>query len=482
MTMQSRVTLLGSQEAILKAYLGAHPLGHERGAIVLFRRFVTSTRDLAQSDRYVAVDVIPFAEHWVTSSSQSHVAFELKYFRELFRRCEEESLVFGFVHAHKKGPTHFSHIDDANEVTLVTALRNRNGAEIHFVALLLSDDMWIARVRNGHSPERFESVRHVSVVGESIELHSCASQSRDDTFFARQIAAFGSPFVAKLRSLRVAVIGAGGTGSSVITLLARAGVGELLIVDSDSLELSNLNRVRGVTAKDEGQNKANLLKAYIDDIELPTKVCAIESKIDLNSAAIDILSTCDVVFGCTDDQIGRELLNAAAYVYALAYIDLGLGGQVQEDSKRQPFLKYHYGRLSTILPEVGECLFCQGVIKDVWIRHEYARRSEPTLTAGEARERYLEGGAEQAPGVGPFTSAVADYGVATLFDLVQPYRKLPPELRRNFFTIDFVRMEFRSVQAKNDPGCSYCQQRAYLLMREQYRLNRPALGKRDRYV
>ncbi len=482
LTMHPRVTLLGSQETKLRGYFESHPQGHERGAIVLFRRFVFSSSELTNSDRYVAVDVIPFEEHWVTGSSPMHVAFELKFFRELFLRCEEQSLVFGFAHAHPKGVSEFSHVDDANEETLVTALRNRNGSEIHFVALLWSDGRWTARIRNGLRPEQCEYASHVVIVGHALGICLHSVKARDEKIFARQAAAFGAPFTAKLQSLRVAVIGAGGAGSSVITLLARAGVGQLVIVDGDALDISNLNRVRGVAISDAGKNKARLLKSYIDELGLPTKVCAIESRVDQDPVAIDALSTCDVVFGCTDDQIGRELLNAAMYVYAHAYIDMGLGGQVHEDAGGHPYLRYHFGRVSTVLPEAGECLNCQGIIREAWIRHDYARRSEPNLSEAQAQERYLEGGAEQAPGVGPFTSAVADLGVATLFDLVERFRKFPPELRRDYFTIDFIRMEFRSSQAKNDPECLYCQQHKYLLMQEEYRLNRPALGKRAKYV
>ncbi len=480
--MQPRITMLGSQEAELRTFLDSHPRGHERGAIVLFRRIVFSTDQLKDSDRYIAVDVIPFAEHWVTSSSKSHVAFELKYFREIFRRCEEESLVFAFAHNHPGGQTKFSVIDDGNEETLLTALKNRNGSDIHFIALLWSQGVWKARVRSATSTQRSELAGHVIVIEQFVQVHLCNSDITDDELFARQVAAFGGPFVARLQSLRVGVVGAGGTGSSAISLLARAGVGEIVIIDGDNLERSNLNRVRGARASDTGNNKAIILKAFIDSLGLPVKVLAIDSHIDANPIAIDALASCDVIFGCTDDQIGREVLNAALYVYAQAYIDLGLGGQVNKDSKGRPYLQYHFGRVSTMLPESGECLFCQGVIKDAWIRRQYAIRQNPDLSDEEARERYLEGGGELAPGVGPFTSAVADYGVATLFDLISQFRRFPPELRRDFFTIDFVRMELRSSEVKNDPDCVYCRKRDYLVKSEDYRLHRPALGKRTRHV
>ncbi len=114
---QARITILCSLEASLTSFLDRHPLGHERGAIILFRRLHLAVPGLEESDRYLAIEFIPFEDSWVTSSSGAHVAFELKHFREIFRRCDEESLVFGFVHNHPRGPTEFSQTDDANEET-----------------------------------------------------------------------------------------------------------------------------------------------------------------------------------------------------------------------------------------------------------------------------------------------------------------------------------------------------------------------------
>lgn len=476
----SRITLLGSQEKKLLNYLQSHPAGHERAAVILFRRLACTVADLSSSDRYVAIEVIPFEDNWISSSSASHVSFEMKYLRDLFRRCEEGSLVFGFVHNHPGGFPDFSDMDEDNERTLLQALRNRNGPEINFIAMLWTNNTWKARVRHGKYPSTSKTVRHVLVVDQPLRMFNYhETTSGDESITARNAAAFGQPFVDKLASLRIGVIGAGGTGSPTVMLLARAGVGELVLIDNDKLEKSNLNRVRGAGVSDVGKNKARILQTTIKSLKLPTKIAAFESFVDLDPIAVDALSSCDVIFGCTDDQIGREVLNTALYVYAIPYIDVGLGGQISNDSEGDPYLRYHFGRISTILPESGECLFCQGVIKDVWIRHQYALRSNPDMAAAEARDRYLEGGGEQAPGVGPFTSAVADYGVATLFDLIKPFRKFPGELRRDHFRIDFVKMELRSNQEKNDEDCVYCRKKEYLLVKEKYRLNRPMLGKRN---
>lgn len=472
-----RITLLASQAQVLREFF-QHPEGHERAAVVLFKRYAIAMKELPDSDRYVAVAVHPFEDSWITGSSSSHVAFEMAPLREFFRRCEEEQLVFGFAHNHPTGHPHFSEVDRDNELTLLKAVSNRNGKHVSLVALLWANQEWKARIRRAEKPDEAIAARHVLVASRPLQLFREGEAQADGEVFARQAAAFGGPFVNALRGLRVTIVGAGGTGSPTATLLARSGIGEIIIIDPDNLEKSNLNRVRGSRLDDVGKKKAHMLSDYISSLGLETKVHALPALVD-SPEGLDALATSDVVFGCTDDQIGREILNTTTYAYVQLYIDVGLGGQVAQNKLGQPYLRYHHGRVSTILPEAGECLFCQGVLTEQWIRRDYALRENPNLTEAEARERYLEGGGEQAPGVGPFTSAIADYGVASLYDLLSPFRKFPPELRWDAFSIDFVKMAFQSAAQKENAACPYCGSRELLNVPEKYRLNRPSLGKRN---
>lgn len=476
----ARITLLGSQHDALTAYLESHSDGHERAAVVLLRRLHVRVEGLPDSDRYIAQDVVPLDDAWVTESSPHHIAFKLAPLRELFRRCEEDGLVFGFAHNHPTGLAEFSEIDEVNERTLISALRNRNGPRINFAAMLWASGRWLARTRSGSSPENSVPVRHTLVLGDRITLYGYKKSSDEhNEIQARQASAFGKPFVEMLQSLRVGVTGNGGTGSPFATLGARAGIGELVLIDRNPLAASNLNRVRGLTKSDVGHAKSDALRTFIEGLGLPVKVAAIASDVDIDPAAVDALASCDIVVGCTDDFAGRELMNAALYAYVQPLIDVGLGGKIIDGPDGDPHLRYHFGRISTILPESGQCLFCQGVIKDVWIQTQLARRENPNITAEEIKERYLEDGGTEAPGVGPFTSASADFALATLFDLVKPYRRFPLEIRRDMFFIDFVKMDISSHETQGTPDCPYCRMHEFLLLKESFRLNRPFLGKRD---
>lgn len=473
----SRITLLGSHHDQLVAFLESHPDGHERAAAVLFRRLRRSAPGLADSDRYLSYEVIPFPDFWLTESSPVHIDFNKKPLRELFRRCKDEDLIFGFVHNHPNGFPDFTERDDENEISLLQGIANRNGFESALVAMLWSRGEWCSRIRHGDNIQQHIDVRHTVVVSDRLTIFGTGLLGeKHDEILARQSAAFGKPFSAKLNSLRIAVIGAGGTGSPVVSLLARSGIGEIISIDFDRFEKSNLNRVRGSRARDDGKNKAQIQKDFIEELGVPGQIVAIGGVIDTDYDAIVAASSADIVFGCTDDWSGRDILNKAVYYYSLPLIDLGLGGIIHNGRDGQPVLRNHSGRISCVMPESGACLYCQDVVRPEWVAHQLAVRADPEKAAQDVKDGYLKGGGEAAPGVGPFTGATADFGVATLFDLIKPYRKLPPGMRRDNLYLNFVTMRMNSNPVKDIPDCPYCRDQQYLVKREHsYLLGRPAL-------
>jgi hypothetical protein len=274
-----RITLLGSSEANLKEYLTTHPEGHERAAIILFRRISRTVKGLPDSDRYISVDTILFNEEWIKDSSASHIDFDMVHLREAFRRCEEEELVLGFAHNHPTGYDQFSATDECNELNLIQAISNRNGLNSKLVAMLWDGKQWHARVRHAQTPHSSTYVRHTLVIGKRLKLYGYKVEDIDDKHTsARQAAAFGKPFVGMLKSLRIVIIGASGTGSPTITLLARSGAGEIVSIDGDKFDPTNINRVRGSRTKDIGRNKAEMLTEFVNEIELPSlKIIAIDA-------------------------------------------------------------------------------------------------------------------------------------------------------------------------------------------------------------
>ncbi len=477
-----RITLLGSQDSELQEWLNGYD-SCERGALVLFRRLARKTNGLPISNRFLGVEVIKMADDWILESSATHLMINMRKFPEIYHRCETENLELGFVHNHPQGAGFdFSPQDDVNEQNILRGLSGCNGERSFLIAMVLSEGKWNARIRQGIAPDNVLPVRHTSVISDRINLHGLIDTDESLETLQRQEAAFGKPFNAMLRSLRVAVVGVGGTGSSVATLLARAGIGELILIDGDTLDRTNMNRVRGYRIRDEGKHKAKSLAKFIASLGLDIRVSSVDKYLNESGEAVDALSSADIVFGCTDDISGRDLMNQALYYYSQAYIDVGLTGRIDIDGDGHPYLRDHRGRVSCILPESGACLRCQRVVTDQQLNYEQAIKDNPKLAELDPvtleRDYYLIGGGEQAPGVGPFTNATADNAVATFMNLLRPYRDISTELRQDNIWIDFVHMCIHSNEPADNPECIYCRTRSLVVKSEgKYRLEIPRLGK-----
>ena len=76
----------------------------------------------------------------------------------------------------------------------------------------------------------------------------------------------GKEAVNKLEKQTVMVVGCGGVGSFCVEALARTGVGNLILIDADVFELSNLNRQLPATLETLGKYKVDVLKERIQTI------------------------------------------------------------------------------------------------------------------------------------------------------------------------------------------------------------------------
>ena len=84
--------------------------------------------------------------------------------------------------------------------------------------------------------------------------------------FSRTKLLVGEDGLAKLAKARVAVFGIGGVGSFAAEALCRAGIGHFLLVDSDTIDVSNINRQIHATTRTVGQKKTDVMRARMLEI------------------------------------------------------------------------------------------------------------------------------------------------------------------------------------------------------------------------
>jgi adenylyltransferase/sulfurtransferase len=126
--------------------------------------------------------------------------------------------------------------------------------------------------------------------------------------YSRQIAFFGKSSQVKLANSCVAIVGLGALGSVAAELLARAGIGKLLLIDADFIELNNLQRQALYDEKDIGELKTKALKKHLSRIN--SRVDIDIKNIALSKQNITTLTKADLILDCTDNIETRKVINA----------------------------------------------------------------------------------------------------------------------------------------------------------------------------
>lgn len=94
--------------------------------------------------------------------------------------------------------------------------------------------------------------------------------------FSRNELAFGKEGLELLKNSTVAVLGIGGVGSFAAESLARTGVGRLVLIDKDDVDITNINRQLIALLSTIGKSKAELMKERIADINPECEVIALK--------------------------------------------------------------------------------------------------------------------------------------------------------------------------------------------------------------
>lgn len=128
---------------------------------------------------------------------------------------------------------------------------------------------------------------------------------------------------------RVAVLGLGGVGSACAEALCRAGVGHLLLVDSDAVKESNLNRQLIATRQTLGQNKAAALRERLLSIN-PAGEFAVSTQFLLGDTVGSVFSfRPDAVADCIDTISAKlALAEECARRGVLLVSSMGTGGRL----------------------------------------------------------------------------------------------------------------------------------------------------------
>ncbi|MGM9858162.1 MAG: ThiF family adenylyltransferase [Bacilli bacterium] len=116
-----------------------------------------------------------------------------------------------------------------------------------------------------------------------------------DDIYSRTIQLIGEDAIIKLKKTTVLIVGIGGVGGTCFETLVRSGVGTIIIIDKDCVDVTNLNRQLLFTENDIGKSKVDVALKRAHDINLDVKVISLKMNIDdtnidqLNDYKIDYI-------------------------------------------------------------------------------------------------------------------------------------------------------------------------------------------------
>jgi adenylyltransferase/sulfurtransferase len=173
------------------------------------------------------------------------------------------------------------------------------------------------------------------------------SNSKSSERYSRQILfnGLGQKGQERLLNSRVVIIGCGALGSAQAEALARAGVGNLRIVDRDFVEFSNLQRQTMFTETDAAERLPKAIACVNRIREINSDVAAEPEVADVNHSNIErFISDVDLVIDGTDNFATRYLINDACVKHEVNWV---YGAAVGS-----------YGVTMTIRPHETPCLRC----------------------------------------------------------------------------------------------------------------------------
>lgn len=400
------------------------------------------------------------------------VEFRPAYIRRALAALDSDELGVGVIHSHPQDCATFpSRADDdmdgyfAEEferfgngrpyASLIVA-RNAN-RELSFSGRVFDRGNWLP-------------VKNCLVGGERL-LREKARQESNLFATARQSAAngttqerltqlLGAEAPQRIHNAVVGIVGCSGTGSPAIHLLARAEIGELVLVDPGQFKPSNHQRNHASRHADLSVNppptKVALASRLVREISPATKVTAFVGDL-LDEIVFDELVRCDLILGCTDSNYARAALGDIASHYLVPVLDLAVQMRAEHG-----ILREQIGEIARYGPTLP-CPWCRGRVSVEGIRYETATEAERQFradAAAAAQERGVDGaqywGGTPPPEltVGFLTTTIGAMGAGYAQNLMLGSARLPHN--RFQFDLGLSSFAFVSDERASREGCS-CQ-------------------------
>ncbi len=328
MTTPFSVALTGDHHDRLSTHL-TRPDGQEDLCFALWRPSTGRRRKTA----VVTEAMLPRAGERAVHGTAS---FTGDYAMRVARLAAEEGAGVAFLHSHPGAATWQSAVDGSadaeSERKIANLCREFTGLPLVGLTFSTGSQTWSARAWDqgrGADVSRTDA-ESVRVLGSALRVGyhpQLRPEPKPQPSQVRTVHSWGDAVQAHLARLRVLVVGAGSVGQLVLEMLARTGIQHIGVMDFDTVEVVNLDRLHGATSLDARlfTSKTELAHRMInqaataDGFEAESfelSICEPEGL----TAALDF----DVIFSCVDRPWPRHVLNTIAYSGVVPVIDGGI--------------------------------------------------------------------------------------------------------------------------------------------------------------
>ena len=327
--------------------------------------------------------------------------------------AEKGDLTIVLLHSHPGGFFEFSDYDNRSDRITMPCLFAALGS-LHGSAIMVPSGAILARVYNPdmHS----QQLELVSVPG-----HDLRWWWNDQAFVVRPMA-FAGETRNELARLTACVFGVSGTGSIVTEQLARLGFGRIILIDFDTVEDKNLNRIINTTLED-AQIKQLKIKVF-DRAITSHRGAGIAVPINasiLERDAVLAASQADVLFSCVDTHDARQMADLISSAFLQPLFDVGVTIPTRSTSDGRKAIADVCARVDYVRPG-GPTLGDRGVYTQASLRAEYLRRSAPDEYQNELAQGYIKGAVDEAPSVITLNMRAAADLVMEFLSRAYPFR------------------------------------------------------------
>ncbi len=282
-----------------------------------------------------------------------------------FIQSDYTVLIHCHSHPFSKNNVQFSGIDDKShekefEYTMTQLPKAKNEInkdnDVYVINMVFGQNDIAARSYDLENKD-FKPVDEIQVMDEPVSVIKPTNNKSDKEdykkdLFDRQVRAFGKAGQKILQNLEVSIVGAGGIGSIIAEGLVKLGVKNIVIIDDDTLEESNLNRWQTGKLSDVGKHKVDVLKENLESMLPGVSVAAVKKRVNTKDG-VEVIKNTDCILGCLDNHSTRYFLNSLSTQYLIPYID---GATVIKTS--QGNISEIKVRLGSVIPGLTACMDC----------------------------------------------------------------------------------------------------------------------------